>query len=73
MSINTVQGRRGPTATFRRQRHPGGLKDADGGTRLLRRQWVPLPRRKEKPVYIGLGTVVLIIVVVAVVMMLRRR
>jgi hypothetical protein len=31
------------------------------------------PRRKEKPVYIGLGTVVLIIVVVAVVMMLRRR
>jgi len=31
------------------------------------------PRRKEKIVYIGLGTVVLIIVIVAVVMMLRRR
>lgn len=30
------------------------------------------PRRKEKPMYIGLGTVVLIIVIVAVVMMLRR-
>jgi hypothetical protein len=33
---------------------------------------VPLCRRKEKTVYIGLGTVVVIIVVVAVVMMLRR-
>lgn len=31
-----------------------------------------LPLRKEKPVYIGLGTVVLIIVIVAVVMLLRR-
>jgi hypothetical protein len=33
---------------------------------------VPHFRRKEKAVYIGLGTVVLIIVIVAVVMMLRR-
>lgn len=31
------------------------------------------PRGKEKPVYIGLGTVVLIIVIIAVVMLLRRR
>jgi hypothetical protein len=32
-----------------------------------------VPRRKEKIVYIGLGTVVLIIVIVLIVMMLRRR
>jgi len=31
------------------------------------------PRRKEKIVYIGLGTVVVIIVIIAVVMILRRR
>lgn len=30
-------------------------------------------KRKEKLVYIGLGTVVIIIVIIAVVMILRRR
>jgi hypothetical protein len=31
------------------------------------------PQRKEKLVYIGLGTVVVIIIIIAVVMILRRR
>jgi hypothetical protein len=49
------------------------LKSPDRGTRSGRHQGAPLPRGKEKPVYIGLGTVVLIIVIIAVVMLLRRR
>jgi hypothetical protein len=39
---------------------------------FLRHPGVAASQRKEKPVYIGLGTVVVIIVIVAVVMMLRR-
>jgi hypothetical protein len=34
---------------------------------------VPRFRRKERPMYIGLGTIVVIVIIIAVVMMLRRR
>jgi len=50
-----------------------GSKDSTGALGSLRHRWVLCPRGREKPVYIGLGTVVVIIVIVAVVMMLRRR
>jgi t-SNARE complex subunit (syntaxin) len=49
------------------------VKVVDGGTRLsAARTDECRPSRKEKIVYIGLGTIVIIIVIVVVVMMLRR-
>lgn len=49
------------------------MKGINGGTRFSEAPMGAVLRRKEKLVYIGLGTVVVIIVIVAVVMMLRRR
>lgn len=66
-------GQRRPDTARRNRLGRPRLKSPDRGTRSGRHQWAPLPRGKEKPVYIGLGTVVLIIVIIAVVMLLRRR
>jgi len=53
-------------------RFPRRLKGSFGGTRVFAASRGAASLEKEKPVYIGLGTVVVIIVIVAVVMMLRR-
>lgn len=66
-------GQRRPDTARRHWLGRPRLKSPGRGTRCGRHQWAPLPRGKEKPVYIGLGTVVLIIVIIAVVMLLRRR
>lgn len=63
----------GDAAWMLEQSRPSGLKGPDRGTRLSAAPMGARPRRKEKIVYIGLGTVVVIIVIVAVVMILRRR
>jgi hypothetical protein len=59
--------------TGRQQNNWSGLKGFDGGTRFFAAPMDAAPWRKEKLVYIGLGTVVVIIVIVVIVLMLRRR
>jgi hypothetical protein len=62
-----------PAVPRKWHREVRGLKRVIRGTRYSAAPMGAASRRKEKIVYIGLGTVVLIIVIVLIVMMLRRR
>lgn len=61
------------SARWEKRKTTSGLKGPYRGTRFSAAPMGARPRRKEKIVYIGLGTIVVIIVIIAVVMILRRR